>query len=204
VSSCAIPVHPHCQQRQGRKTAISVMTSVYFRTSARFFDRSSCNAIASNGAALVGLHGQLARTRNTAVPTPERVEVAIQRRHLDLSPSLPTRAYFDRSFASAYRRARSVDPGVGGNSMALTIAMIARTQTISSKKKPRCPASFVPGTCLSPQGDVGSRSAATLLAVRSIGHDVVGAALARSTIKIGPIPRIIGYGAALQIRTIPR
>src|SRR5438034_3670166 len=82
--------------------------------------------------------------------------------------------------------------------------MIARTQTISSKVKPRWPASFILGARLGTEHDVRSGAGSALLAVRTVGQDVVGAALARSAIQIGAVPGVIGHGAALQVRAIPR
>src|SRR5215475_7587228 len=80
--------------------------------------------------------------------------------------------------------------------------MIASTQTISSKVKPCSACSFIFGGQVF-ERNVGGDAAAALLAVGSVGDDVIGTVLARRAIDISVVPGIAGDVAALQIGAVP-
>src|SRR5579864_3598816 len=91
---------------------------------------------------------------------------------------------------------------MNGSKTAAISAMIASTQTISSRVKPCLACSFILGRQIL-EGDVGRDAAAALLAVGSIGHNVIGTVLTRRAIDVSVIPGIAGNVTALQIRSIP-
>src|SRR5262245_53737024 len=78
--------------------------------------------------------------------------------------------------------------------------MIARVQTISRRVNPSSVFEPLVIVC---RGNIGGRSGATLLAIRSVRHDCEFAALGRRPIDVGLAPRIVRYTAALEIRTVP-
>src|SRR5262249_22937009 len=55
-----------------------------------------------------------------------------------------------------------------------------------------------------PTDDIGCRSGSTFLAIRTIGHDIVGAVLPRRAVLIGIAPGVVGHDRALQVRSVPR
>src|SRR5450631_1289599 len=80
---------------------------------------------------------------------------------------------------------------------------IASTHTISSRVKPRCAWLFIfcGGHVL--DRNIRGDTAAALLAIGAIGHDVVRAAVSRRAIDVSVVPGIVGDVAALEIRTVP-
>src|SRR5579871_329976 len=91
---------------------------------------------------------------------------------------------------------------MSGNRTADISAMIASTQTISSKVKPCFGESLIfRGQMF--ERDVGRYPTAAFLAIRSVGDDVIGAVVARGAVDVGMIPGIVGNIAALEIRSIP-
>src|SRR5690242_3205667 len=91
---------------------------------------------------------------------------------------------------------------MNGNRTAAISAMIASTQTISSKVKPCSADSFIFGGQIF-ERDVGSDAATAFLAIRSVGDDVIRAVLARRAIDVSVAPGIVGNVAALQIGSVP-
>src|ERR1700688_4144322 len=91
---------------------------------------------------------------------------------------------------------------MNGNNTAASSAMMASTQTISSKVKPRCPKSLIfRGRVV--ERDVGGDAAAAFLTVGAIGYDVIRTMLAGRAIQIAVVPGIVGNVAAPQIRPVP-
>src|SRR5262245_11456135 len=104
--------------------------------------------------------------------------------------------------AYASSLAREVARGMAGSRIAARSPMIARTQTISSRTtphsaEPRLDASARPAL------NVRRRAGATLLAVRAVRDDVIGAVLAWRSVDVSVPPGIIGNEARAQIRPVP-
>src|ERR1700753_4079163 len=95
---------------------------------------------------------------------------------------------------------------MNGSSTAASSAMMASTHTISSKVKPRWPASLIALLVLRRgafQRDVGGDTGAAFLTVGAVRHDVVRAVRAGRTVDIPVVPGIVGNVAAPQIRPVP-
>src|SRR5882724_13592447 len=92
---------------------------------------------------------------------------------------------------------------MSGNNTAVSMAMTARTHTISSRVKPRSASSLILCAGHVFGRNIGGDSRTPLLPIGSVGHDFVGAAFARRTVDIRIVPGIVGDVAALEIRSIP-
>src|SRR5690242_4442654 len=93
---------------------------------------------------------------------------------------------------------------MNGSSTAAIKAMIASTQTISSRVKPLCADSLI--FCIFLQAlerNISREPAAAFLTVGSVREYIVGAALTGRAIDIGVVPGIVRYAAALQIGPVP-
>src|SRR5882757_11381011 len=87
-----------------------------------------------------------------------------------------------------------------GNRIAVSIAMIAMTQTISTRVNP---ASAFRPLVIARRRDIGRRPGPALLPVGAVGNDFIGAALRRRAVDIGLAPRVVRQAAALEIRSVP-
>src|ERR1700716_3711011 len=87
-----------------------------------------------------------------------------------------------------------------GSRMAASSAMIAMTQTISTRVNP---ASAFRPLVIARRRDIGCRPGPALLPVGAVGDDFIGAALRRRAVDIGLAPRIIRQVAALEIWPVP-
>src|SRR5712675_2029617 len=87
-----------------------------------------------------------------------------------------------------------------GNRIAASIAMIAMTQTISTRVNP---ASAFRPLVIARRRDIGRRPGPAFLPVGAVGDDFIGAALRRRTVDIGLAPGIVRQAAALEIRPVP-
>src|ERR1700754_4028900 len=83
--------------------------------------------------------------------------------------------------------------------MAASRPMIASTQRISISPKPRAPATAL----MRAADDIGCRSTAAFLTVRTEGRDGVWGPLARRAIQIDASPGIVGHHATAQIWPVP-
>src|SRR5258706_3589798 len=92
---------------------------------------------------------------------------------------------------------------MNGSSTAAIMAMSASTHTISSSVKPRSAPSFIFCTGHVCDRNIGREAAATFLTIRSVGHNIVRAAVSGRAIQIGVVPRIVGDVATLEIRSVP-
>src|SRR6202521_3313334 len=92
---------------------------------------------------------------------------------------------------------------MNGSSTAAIMAMSASTHTISSKVKPRSAPSLIFRTGHVFDRNVGRKTAAALLTIRTIRQDFVRSAFSGRTIHVGVAPGIVGDVAALEIRSIP-
>src|SRR5690349_15850092 len=93
---------------------------------------------------------------------------------------------------------------MNGSSTAAIKAMIASTQTISSRVKPLCAVSLI--FCIFLQAlerNIRGEPAAAFLPVGAIRENIVGPALTGRAVDIGVVPRIVWNAAALQIGTVP-
>src|SRR5262249_10946547 len=86
-----------------------------------------------------------------------------------------------------------------GRITAASSAMMATTQTISSRVKPACAAK----RSARPADDVGRRTGSTFLPIGSVADDVISAVLAGRPVDVGLTPGIVGDEAALEIRSVP-
>src|SRR6185295_13867855 len=144
-------------------------------------------------------------TRTTRPVNPERmkrpgastsVTICTPRRTAALRSALSSEAM---STANDSMRAREVPRGSAGSRIAARMAMIATTQTISSKVKPASPGR----ASARPTGDVRRGSSATFLSVRAIGEKIIGAVLSRRAVDIGSAPGIGRNNGAFQVRSVP-
>src|SRR3981081_3240042 len=106
-------------------------------------------------------------------------------------PSLNPISVRTRKRALFGAAALEVSWGITGVSTAAS-AMMAGTHTISSKAKPRSVLSFIFRTGDVFKRKVGCDAAAALLAVGSVGQNIVRAVLSRRAVQIGIIPRVVG------------
>src|SRR5712671_364761 len=92
---------------------------------------------------------------------------------------------------------------MNGSSTPAIKAMSASTHTISSKVKPRSAPSLIFRTGQVFDGNVGRKTAAAFLTIRSVGQDIVRAAVSGRTIHIGVVPGIAGDVTTFEIRSVP-
>src|SRR5882724_123062 len=92
---------------------------------------------------------------------------------------------------------------MNGRSTAAIMAMSASTPTISSNVKPRSEVLLIFGAGQVFDRNVGRKPAATLLTIRSVGHDVIRSAFSRRAIHIRVAPGIVGHTATFEIWPIP-